>query len=156
MLDCNKFIELLSDLLDNTVEEPLYTSLLTHLNSCPHCRAIFEAHKKIADRLILHGQVDPPETLRGKIMEKVLHSSSQSTDNPHTIGSQRIIAGLILVTLIGGAGFFAFKTSHKTHTPILLKIEVPTTASESSSISAGVASHTSAASQSVLIDRKPE
>lgn len=70
MMDCNKFVEQISALVDNELSFEEEAVVLTHIEQCPVCSTVYGAFREIANCLP-ETSVAPPDSLKDSIMQKI-------------------------------------------------------------------------------------
>ena len=70
MPDCEKYFDLISAYIDGELTASEEAELNTHLASCSHCRAVYDALAGISGEL-RSDLADPPEDLSAKVMSSV-------------------------------------------------------------------------------------
>ena len=63
MSECDKYQEMISQMLDGELPEPHKTELVKHLGCCPDCRRVYDAFSAISLSL---GETAAPEGFAGK------------------------------------------------------------------------------------------
>ena len=64
MSECDKYQEMISQMLDGELPEPHKTELVKHLGCCPDCRRVYDAFSAISLSL---GETAAPEGFAGEI-----------------------------------------------------------------------------------------
>ena len=79
MSECDKYQEMISQMLDGELPEPHKTELVKHLGCCPDCRRVYDAFSAISLSL---GETAAPEGFAGDVMAAVrtqgVHGSGRS------------------------------------------------------------------------------
>ena len=70
MSECEKYIEMISELVDGELTQQQEAELRTHIDMCADCARVYEAFSGISDA-IADELVMPPETLAKGIMYKI-------------------------------------------------------------------------------------
>jgi hypothetical protein len=70
MESCKEHIDKISAMLDNELDDLEKAELLSHINSCPECRSVYDAFSFISSALSSE-LVEPPQVLAGSIMKKI-------------------------------------------------------------------------------------
>lgn len=70
MMDCNKFIEQISALVDNELSSEEESAVLSHIGQCPDCSTVYGAFCEIA-KCLPEMSVAPPDSLKDSIMQKI-------------------------------------------------------------------------------------
>lgn len=79
MIGCDKYQEIMSQMLDGEVEESLKTDLQAHLVTCPECRSVYEAFKAISLSL---DTLEAPASLAPGVMEAVREIAASEAEPP--------------------------------------------------------------------------
>jgi hypothetical protein len=69
-MNCQRFETLLSDYIDDKLEQPVCSAIDTHLEGCATCVSLLEDVKKLCFDLEHFPEISVPETLTDQIMER--------------------------------------------------------------------------------------
>ena len=70
MNDCEKYMELMSQMLDGELPAEQAEALRTHIETCPECRQVYGAFQNVSEAL--SGELtEPPEMLSKGVMFKI-------------------------------------------------------------------------------------
>ena len=76
-MTCTEFLQLLDDLIDDTVSVPLRSEIEQHLDKCGHCEVVFNTTRKTIEIYRCNEIYDLPPDLRERlhaaIMERCKH-----------------------------------------------------------------------------------
>lgn len=103
MNDCEKYIEMMSQMLDDELTAEQTSELRTHIASCKVCRKVFDAFTGVSDALS-EGLAEPPEMLAKGVMFKIRHQKKRRL----FYGRFTTIAACVALVLLGAmkCGFF--------------------------------------------------
>ncbi|HSF16821.1 MAG TPA: zf-HC2 domain-containing protein [Vicinamibacteria bacterium] len=76
-MNCNRSLELISDLVENELPPILEREMRSHLSGCGECRALTAAVREVVAALRLDLEVEPPESLTENVL---LHTSTSLRD----------------------------------------------------------------------------
>lgn len=68
MSECDRYLEMISQLVDGELPEPQKTELLAHLDGCANCRRVYDAFSAISLSL---GETAAPEGFAEGVMAAV-------------------------------------------------------------------------------------
>ena len=108
MNGCDRYVILMSAKLDEALTEQEEQELNKHLDACPHCRALWKELSAICDVVHAMPDVEPPEDLKGRILQAV-QDTPHSREEPRTAKPARrapwqrtaVAAAAAVVVLVG-------------------------------------------------------
>lgn len=109
MDNCNKYIEMISSLVDGELSDEQMSELNAHLDSCQNCRRVYEAFMNISNT-ISDDLVEPPEKLAQGIMYKVHIADNGGTSRHFAFGRFTALAACLALILYAGVHFNLFGT----------------------------------------------
>jgi predicted anti-sigma-YlaC factor YlaD len=69
---CTEFLELLDDLIDDTVSLPIRSEIEQHLHKCEHCEVVFNTTRKTIEIYRSHELYDLPPDLRERLHAAIM------------------------------------------------------------------------------------
>lgn len=113
MNDCEKYIELMSQMLDGELSEEQTSELRAHIASCEDCRKAFDAFTSVSEALS-DELCEPPEMLAKGVMFKIRNHKKHRV----VIGKFTTLAACIALILVGAGRLGLFGGS--TGSPVAL------------------------------------
>lgn len=107
MNDCEKYTELMSQLLDGELSAEQESELRTHIASCESCRKVFDAFTSVSEALS-DELVEPPEMLTKGVLFKI---KNQKKHRRFAYGKFTALAACLALILLGAAKFGFFDNS---------------------------------------------
>ena len=104
MNDCEKYTELMSQMIDGELNAEQESELRTHIASCEECRRVFEAFEGVSSALA-DELVEPPEMLAKGVMFKL---RNQKKHRRFLYGKFTAMAACLALVLFGAAKFGFF------------------------------------------------
>lgn len=81
MSECDRYLEMISQLVDGELLEPQKTELLAHLNGCANCRRVYDAFNAISLSL---GETAAPEGFAEGVMAAVRTRAAMGQGGPRS------------------------------------------------------------------------
>ena len=104
MSDCERYTELMSQMLDGELPAEQAAELRTHIETCAECKRVYEAFEGVSEAL--SGELaEPPEMLAKGVMFKI---KNQKKHRRFVYGKFTALAACLALILLGAAkyGFF--------------------------------------------------
>jgi anti-sigma factor RsiW len=120
-VDCRRAEELFSDEVEGTLEDPLRSELLAHLQGCSSCPRLLRAVRDVRDHLAASPLLEAPATL----VDRTCAAIAQSSAAPRVRGRLqapplRVLAAAAVLTVVctggllyGGAGAGSGRTARR-------------------------------------------
>lgn len=105
MTDCDKYIEMMSAMIDGELTSEQETELRTHIDECKDCKRVYNAFKGISDALS-DELVTPPDKLVKGVMYKI--SVQKKANRRFAFGRFTAIAACLALVLFGASHFGLF------------------------------------------------
>ncbi len=102
MTDCEKYLELMSAMLDGELSGEQEAELLTHIDTCTECKRVYNAFKGISGALT-EELVAPPDTLVKGVMYKI--SNRKKSERRFAFGRFTALAACLALALFGASHF---------------------------------------------------
>ncbi len=102
MSDCEKYIELISQMADGELDEAQSEQLHTHIAECADCKRVFEAFSGLSEALSSE-LVEPPEMLAKGIMFKI--NNQKRHNRRFGFGKFTALAACLALALFGAAHY---------------------------------------------------
>lgn len=102
MTDCEKYMELMSAMLDGELSDEQEAELRTHIDKCEDCRRVYNAFKGISGALN-EELVTPPEMLAKGVMFKI--NNQKKTNKRFVFGKFTALAACLALVLFGASHF---------------------------------------------------
>lgn len=112
MRDCDKYIEMISAMVDGELSAEQETELRTHIDTCGECARVYDAFMGISD-VLGDDLVAPPETLAKGIMYKINLNKKGGAGKRFAFGRFTALAACLALVLFG-ASHFGFLDGLKT------------------------------------------
>ncbi len=108
MTDCEKYIELISCLVDGELSKEQEAELRAHIEVCPECRRVYDAFSAVFDALE-SDIAEVPEGLAKGIMYRI--GKTQKTSKPHffAFGRFTAVAACLVLILFGASKLGLFQ-----------------------------------------------
>lgn len=104
MNDCEKYMELMSQMLDGELPAEQAEALRTHIETCPECRRVYGAFQNVSEAL--SGELaEPPEMLSKGVMFKI---RNQKKHRRFAYGKFTALAACLALILLGAAKYGLF------------------------------------------------
>ena len=104
MSECDKYQEMISQMLDGELPEPHKTELVKHLGCCPDCRRVYDAFSAISLSL---GETAAPEGFAGDVMAAVrtqgVHGSGRSKAPGKSLARYLALAACLVLAVLARA-----------------------------------------------------
>ena len=71
MKSCNKYMEMMSEALDNRLKGKKLNEFYDHINSCPNCKEEFESLKSLVSQLNTLPEIEVPQGFHEKTMSRI-------------------------------------------------------------------------------------
>ena len=101
MSECDKYQEMISQMLDGELPEPHKTELVKHLGCCPDCRRVYDAFSAISLSL---GETAAPEGFAGDVMAAVrtqgVHGSGRSKAPGKSLARYLALAACLVLAVL--------------------------------------------------------
>lgn len=101
MSECDKYQEMISQMLDGELPEPHKTELVKHLGCCPDCRRVYDAFSAISLSL---GETAAPEGFAGDVMAAVrtqgVHGSERSKAPGKSLARYLALAACLVLAVL--------------------------------------------------------
>ncbi len=101
MSECDKYLEMISQLVDGELPEPHKTELVKHLGCCPDCRRVYDAFSAISLSL---GETAAPEGFAGDVMAAVrtrgVHGSGRSKAPGKSLARYLALAACLVLAVL--------------------------------------------------------
>lgn len=101
MSECDKYQEMISQMLDGELPEPHKTELVKHLGYCPDCRRVYDAFSAISLSL---GETAAPEGFAGDVMAAVrtqgVHGSGRSKAPGKSLARYLALAACLVLAVL--------------------------------------------------------
>ena len=112
MTDCEKYIELISCLVDGELSEEQEAELRAHIGVCPECKRVYEAFAGFSDALEAD-IAEVPEGLAKGVMYRI--EKTQKSSKPHLFAFGRFtaIAACLVLILFGASKLGIFSPAEK-------------------------------------------
>lgn len=94
-MNCEKFEEIIEDLLDGTADDSVHISAEAHVAACPACRELYSAHKNLSAELTQSGPVKCPADLRKNVMSRISSGDSPGSSARATASTGLRIAAAV-------------------------------------------------------------
>lgn len=104
MADCEKYIEMISSMVDGELSPEQEAELRAHIETCPDCRRVFDAFSNISSALS-DDLEEPPEALAKGVMFRIRGISGGKRPRRFIFGRFTAIAACIALLLIAGAKY---------------------------------------------------
>jgi hypothetical protein len=69
---CTEFLQLLDDLIDDTVSVPIRNEIEQHMHKCEHCEVVFNTTRKTIEVYRSHEIYDLPPDLRERLHAAIM------------------------------------------------------------------------------------
>jgi hypothetical protein len=69
---CTEFLELLDDLIDDTVSAPIRSEIEQHMRKCGHCEVVFNTTRKTIEIYRSHETFDLPPDVRERLHAAIM------------------------------------------------------------------------------------
>lgn len=102
MTDCEKYMELMSAMLDGELTSEQEAELRTHIDQCEDCRRVYDAFKGISGALT-EELVTPPDTLVKGVMYKI--KVQKKSEKRFSFGHFTALAACLALVLFGASHF---------------------------------------------------
>ncbi|NLV85633.1 MAG: hypothetical protein GX025_00225 [Clostridiales bacterium] len=102
MESCKEHIDKISAMLDDELDDLEKAELLSHINSCPECRRVYDAFSFISSALS-DGLAPPPEALAGSIMKKITDKKENKKKRQPSLIRFAAIAACFALILFGAS-----------------------------------------------------
>lgn len=102
MSDCDKYIEMISAMVDGELTAEQEAELRTHIDQCGECARVYDAFLGISDALA-EDLIAPPETLAKGVMYKI--KMQKKGGNRFAFGRYTAIAACLALILFGASHF---------------------------------------------------
>ncbi len=107
MRDCDKYLEMISAMVDGELDAEQETELRTHIDSCGDCAKVYDAFMGISD-VLGDDLIAPPETLAKGIMYKIDLQKKGGAGRRFAFGRYTAIAACLALALFGASHFGLF------------------------------------------------
>ena len=101
MSECDKYQEMISQMLDGELPEPHKTELVKHLGCCPDCRRVYDAFSAISLSL---GETAAPEGFAGDVMAAVrtqgVHGAGRSKAPGKSLARYLALAACLVLAVL--------------------------------------------------------
>lgn len=101
MSECDKYQEMISQMLDGELPEPHKTELVRHIGCCPDCRRVYDAFSAISLSL---GETAAPEGFAGGVMAAVRtrgeHGSGRSKTPGKSLARYLALAACLVLAVL--------------------------------------------------------
>lgn len=119
---CDKYREMISQMLDGELTEPQKTELIAHIAVCRECERLYNAFASIS-LAIEEGLADPPESLSAGIMDEIRareSSPAASKKPPRKWGRLFALAACLAVVIFAAnkSGLFSGAASEPLSAPL--------------------------------------
>ncbi|MEG1108652.1 MAG: zf-HC2 domain-containing protein [Oscillospiraceae bacterium] len=105
---CNKYLEMISCLIDGELSDAESAELHAHIDHCDHCKKVFDAFSDISNSLEAE-LVEPPPMLSKGIMFKInLMTGSGSKNHRFAFGRFTAIAACFAILIVAASQFGLF------------------------------------------------
>lgn len=104
MRDCDKYVEMISAMVDGELGAEQEAELRTHIDSCAECARIYDAFMGISD-VLGDDLAAPPETLAKGIMYKINLQKKGGATRRFAFGRFTALAACLALALFGAAHF---------------------------------------------------
>ncbi len=104
MSDCQKYIEMISAMVDGELTAEQEAELRTHIDRCWECAKVYDAFMGISD-VLADDMVAPPETLAKGIMYKINLNKKGGASRRFAVGRFTAIAACLVLVLFGASHF---------------------------------------------------
>ena len=104
MRDCQKYIEMISAMVDGELTAQQETELRTHIDQCSECARVYDAFVGISGA-IADDLIAPPETLAKGIMYKINLNKKGGAGRRFAFGRYTAIAACLALALFGASYF---------------------------------------------------
>ncbi len=112
MSDCEKYIELISSMVDGELTNEQETELRTHMENCDECKRVYNAFVGISGA-ISENMVEPPEMLAESVMHKIGQKNKGAFNGRFVFGRFTAIAACFVLIMFGAAHFGFFDGASK-------------------------------------------
>lgn len=106
MNGCEKYIEMISAMVDGELTAEQEAELRTHIDQCGECAKVYDAFTSISEALA-NDLVAPPETLAKGIMYKI-NLNKKGGARRFAFGRYTAIAACLALVLFGASHFGLF------------------------------------------------
>lgn len=110
MADCERYIVMISSLVDCELTADEEAELRAHLESCDNCRRIYETFEGISGA-IAEDVTEPPKSLSRGVMNKVETQGKRRKAPFFAFGRFTAIAACLVIILFGASKFGWFKSA---------------------------------------------
>jgi hypothetical protein len=69
---CTEFLQLLDDLIDDTVSLPIRSEIEQHMRKCGHCEVVFNTTRKTIEIYRSHELFDMPSDMRERLHAAIM------------------------------------------------------------------------------------
>ena len=104
MRDCDKYVEMISAMVDGELSAEQETELRTHIDTCGECAKIYDAFMGISD-VLGDDLIAPPETLAKGIMYKINLQKKRGAGRHFAFGRYTAIAACLALALFSASHF---------------------------------------------------
>lgn len=101
MLKCEEALDKMSDYIDNYLPEQEKIEFENHMKICKSCQQEFDDLEKIILKLKHIEDIEPPDYLKSKIMEKIKLEEKNSKNNILVFKQYYSMAAVLLIFIIG-------------------------------------------------------
>ncbi|PKM71923.1 MAG: hypothetical protein CVU91_11395 [Firmicutes bacterium HGW-Firmicutes-16] len=102
MTDCEKYLELMSAMLDGELSSEQEAELRTHIGKCEDCKRVYNAFKGIS-RALTDELATPPDTLVKGVMFKI--KNQKKSERRFAFGRFTALAACLALVLFGASHF---------------------------------------------------
>lgn len=71
-MTCTEFLQLLDDLIDDTVSLPIRSEIEQHMRKCGHCEVVFNTTRKTIEIYRSHELFDMPSDMRERLHAAIM------------------------------------------------------------------------------------
>ena len=104
MSNCEKYLEMISAMVDGELTAEQEVELRTHIDQCGECAKVYDAFMSISN-VLADDLVAPPETLAKGIMYKINLNKKGGAARRFAIGRYTAIAACLALVLFGASHF---------------------------------------------------
>ena len=104
MRDCDKYVEMISQMIDGELSPEQEAELRTHIDTCGECAKVYDAFMGISD-VLGDDLIAPPETLAKGIMYKINLQKKGGAGRHFAFGRYTALAACLALALFGASHF---------------------------------------------------
>ena len=104
MRDCDKYVEMISQMIDGELSPEQEAELRTHIDTCGECAKVYDAFMGISD-VLGDDLIAPPETLAKGIMYKINLQKKGGAGRRFAFGRYTALAACLALALFGASHF---------------------------------------------------